>query len=224
MNQILKSTDKIVKKIFDSQISIFKKTLKNNYNLNNFLNLFNIDFTQNLIKFSNYLIYFSYHEKTINQDDKFNLKYQDILKSIWLLSLAILNNYTTNIFKYDFVGKHNPFLISNKYNIDNEWFASLKNSTNNIFSYTYCLHELLAYNIPIQLFYELVLDIVILFMINNSNHNKIKHFIFFSFKSKKYTEQNTTLYLNVFKNVRNFLQKYFPNNFNELILLLNTFL
>lgn len=224
MNQILKASNKIIKKIFDPQIIIFQKTLKNNYNLNNFLNLSNIDFTKNLVEFSNYLIYFSYYEKTINQNEQFNLKYQEILKSIWLLSLAILNNYTSNIFRNDFVGKHNPFLMSNKYDISDEYFNSLKTSSNNIFSYTYYLHEMLDTNIPVQSFYDLVVDIIILFMINNNNHNSnTRRFLFISMKSKKYSEKNTTLYLKVFKNVRNYLQKYFPNNFNELILLLNTF-
>lgn len=224
MNQILKANNKIIKKIFDPQITIFQKTLKNNYNLNNFINLSSIDFTKNLIEFSNYLIYFSYYEKIINQNEQFNLKYQEILKSIWLLSLAILNNYTNNIFRNDFVGKHNPFLVSNKYDVGDEYFNSLKASSNNIFSYTYYLHEMLDINIPIQSFYDLVVDVIILFMINNNNHNSnARHFLFIPLKSKKYSEKNTALYLKVFKNVRNYLQKYFPNNFNELILLLNTF-
>lgn len=224
MNQILKVSNKIIKKIFDPQIIIFQKTLKNNYNLNNFLNLSNIDFTKNLVEFSNYLIYFSYYEKTINPNEQFNLKYQEILKSIWLLSLAILNNYTNNIFRNDFVGKHNPFLMSNKYDVGDEYFNSLKSSSNNIFSYTYYLNEMIDINIPIQSFYDLIVDIIILFMINNDNHNNnARRFLFIPLKSKKYSEKNTTLYLKVFKNVRNYLQKYFPNNFNELILLLNTF-
>lgn len=207
------------KKFFKKYLKEFKKLIKNNPSLSNYKNKLKNDYFVSILNFTNSLIILNSDEK-ITENNSFKINYDVLLKSLLLLELIIIDNNNKNIFRYDLNTKINPYKIENQYDLNDEYFLRIKSSKDSIFLFIFSLYELRDWKIKFDEFYKIIFNIIILFYIKYSMFTIKKYFIFKK-TIYQYTEYKTVKYLEVFKETRTLLQKYFPNFFNNLIYIIN---
>lgn len=221
-NQIFLKHQKKIKHFFKKYQQDFLRTMFLNPSLQAYKKILFYPITKSILQLTNLLIY--HCDCDIKHNANFSSQYTHILKAVTLVVAAMIDNNQNNIFNHEYVIEinHNkPHLYCDEVNAS--YLNKLDVSKNQIYSYCINLYNLMNCEVKFDDFYNLIVNILLLFLIKDSMYNYVN---FFNIKIKThkraFTTDKTLTYLAIFKHVRMQLQNHFPLIFNDLIFIINS--
>ena len=133
-----------IRKIFNKPFKNFLQAWKKELDLVDFSQVYDNDFSSNMLDFVYGFIYVDFLEKQqdFNKEIFKNPDFYNVLKSVALLTLASQNNFTKNIFKNGLIGQHNDYELKIDSRISLEIQNSILVSSNVVYTLAYCLAKL----------------------------------------------------------------------------------
>lgn len=226
-NKIFIQNQQKIRKCFKKYVNHFYwNNIATNPNLHQYKKFLKSSIGQMFLDLNNYFIYYTNlsNPSIFKNDPIFSSKYYYLLKGLCLVILTTSNDKVVNIFDREYQVKNTKY-ASQLYidKLNDEYLKKLNLTSDLVYSYVCELSDLMNVNINLHEFYSLIVNIQLLFIIKDSLY-AYKTIGKWKFKTKKelFSEDKTMIYLSVFKQVRQELQKNFQNFFNDLIFLINS--